>query len=105
MLLPKNKRLTDREFLRWAKEQGGVCCLCLRLHGKIVYADHVHHFGEKGMGQKCSDYEVTRLCAACHERVQGKRRAYFSRTNEWEVLAAMQEDTIALLVGWIARES
>lgn len=55
------------------------------------------------MGQKCSDYEIARVCRKCHAYVQGKRRAYFTRTNEWEVLAAMQEDALDLLMTWAER--
>jgi hypothetical protein len=77
----------------------------MRLHGKLVHAAEIHHMGPKGMGQKCHVYEVARVCHACHEAIQGKRRAYFSRTGEWEVLAAMQEDALNLLMEWVEREN
>lgn len=90
-------------YLVWAHRQRGVCCLCRRLRGDEVQATSLHHYSDKGMGQRCSDYLVARVCEGCHEYVQGKRRAYFTRTGEWEVLAAMQEDALDLLMAWSER--
>lgn len=101
--LEKEPVYKNRGYLAWVHRQRGFCCLCWRLHGEQVSAAELHHWSDKGMGQKCSDYEVARVCRKCHEYVQGKRRAYFTRTNEWEVLAAMQEDALDLLMAWSER--
>jgi hypothetical protein len=105
MVASLEKQVTYKNggYLLWVHRQHGICCLCRRLHGEEVPAVEAHHWGDKGMGQKCSDYEVARVCRKCHEYVQGKRRAYFTRTGEWEVLAAMQEDALDLLMAWSER--
>jgi hypothetical protein len=54
------------------------------------------------MGQRCDDYEVARVCRECHEKVQGKRKSYFTRTGDYELLSRMQADTITLLKLWAA---
>ena len=96
----------DRAFLAWAKEQGGQCCLCWRLTGDRRPAAELHHFGDKGMGQKGSDHLVARLCLTHHHEVQGKRRLAFLRGQVHggglEALAALQEDALELLSGWVA---
>lgn len=97
-MLQKRVRYRDREFLSWAKEQGGVCCLCLRIHGDPIPADELHHWGEKGMGQKSHDYEVARLCQKCHREQQGKRRFAYIRRNEVEILEALTRDALDLLM-------
>lgn len=97
--IPKARRYESRAFLTFAKEQGGYCCLCWPMNEP---ADELHHWGEKGMGQKGHDYEVARLCRKCHERMQGKRKHYFCRTADYETLAAMQEDSLELLMAWTA---
>lgn len=91
----------DRDFLSWAKQQGGQCCLCWRLTGDRQPADHLHHFSDHGLGQKGSDHFVARVCLACHASVQGKRWIAFMREGEFETLAALQEDAIKLLSGFV----
>lgn len=100
-LIPKYKIPRDRDYLAWAKRQGGPCCLCRRLRGDVVFAPELHHYGDKGMGQKASDYEIARLCIPCHHAVQGRKHAAFVRNGEWEMLAAMQEDALALLSAYV----
>lgn len=98
--IPKRQRYESRAFLAWAKAEGGACCLCAALRGERMPAEELHHFGEKGMGQKSHDYEVARVCRACHGAVQGQRQAYFARTGQYEVLAAMRGDALDLLMAW-----
>jgi hypothetical protein len=100
-MIPKHKIPRDRDYLAWAKEQGGPCCLCRRLRGNVVFGDQLHHIADKGMGQKGDDHLVARVCHQCHEGVQGKRRAYFARTGEWEIFSALQEDALALLSAYV----
>lgn len=81
--------------MAFAHEQHGICCLCRERPWT-----QLHHHGDKGMGQRCDDYEVARVCQECHEGVQGKRSAYFARTGLYSILSAMQADTIILLKLW-----
>jgi len=104
MSMEKKKRYRDRDFLSWAKEQRGYCCLCRRISGVLVYADELHHWGEKGMGQKCHDYEIARLCRPCHEQQQGKRRAAYLRRDEVEILEALTRDALDLLMEYTYTE-
>lgn len=97
MSLAKTKRLESRAFLSFAHEQYGPCCMCK----ERPWAE-LHHYGAKGMGQRCDDYEVARVCHECHENVQGKRAAYFARTGLYSMLSAMQTDNIELLKAWAA---
>jgi hypothetical protein len=92
----------DRNFLLWAKQQGGQCCVCWRLAGERVPGVELHHFSsDKGMGTKGSDHVVARVCRKCHDNVQGKRRIAFMREGQFETLTALQEDAIELLSGFI----
>jgi hypothetical protein len=100
-MIPKAKRIKDRAFLSFAKQQGGVCCICLRVHGEQVPAEELHHWGNKGMGQKCHDYEVARLCCACHREQQGKKRMAYIRRNEFEVLEALTRDALDLMILYV----
>jgi hypothetical protein len=94
--------ICDRNFLSWAKQQGGQCCLCWRLTGERVPGSELHHFGnDKSMGTKGSDHFVARVCQDCHRNIQGKRRIAFMREGQFETLAALQEDAIELLSGFI----
>lgn len=100
-MIPKRQRARDRDFLAWAKAQGGICCMCRWLTGAHVPAEELHHFADKGMGQKGDDHLIARLCHPCHETWQGKRRAYFTRTGHWEAFAALQTDALALLTAYL----
>lgn len=91
------ERYESKEFLRFAAEQGGVCCICRKIHGEVVPAKERHHFGEKGMGQKGSDFRVARLCLKCHKKWQGKRGFSFTVNEEFEVYNAMLTDAIELV--------
>ena len=100
-MIVKATRKKDRGFLSWAKQQGGACCLCLRLRGDLRNGDELHHWGDKGMGQKGDDYKVARLCMACHRLQQGKRRMAYLRRDEMEVLEAMTADALDLVIGYM----
>ncbi len=97
----KNKRIRDRDFLAYAKEQGGICCVCRWTVGESVPAEELHHWGSKGMGQKSHDYEVARLCKKCHDSYQGKRRLAFIRMDSIDILEAMERDALDLLIGYV----
>ena len=102
-MIEKQARLVDPGFLAWAKKQHGPCCVCKHLRGRLVNADELHHYGEKGMGQKCSDYQVARLCRSCHGRYQGRKGMAFHRNGEYELWSAMLRDNVDLLEGWVTR--
>lgn len=92
----------DRSFLSWAKKQGGQCCICWRLKGDRVPGAELHHFSsDGGMGLKGSDHVVARVCRTCHDSVQGKHWISFLREDRIETLAALQEDAIKLLSGFV----
>lgn len=101
MMIPKHRIPRNRDYLAWAKTQAGPCCLCRRLRGDLTTGVEAHHWGDKGMGQKASDYEIARLCPDCHHAVQGRKRMAFARNGEWEILAALQEDALALLTAYL----
>lgn len=99
--LSKTLRVRDRSFLSWAKEQGGLCCVCNHLHGINTPAAELHHWGDKGMGQKCDDHQVCRLCVTCHRDHQGKKGMAFHRAGEYELWCAMARDAVALLSAYL----
>jgi hypothetical protein len=102
MMRPKHQIPRDRDYLAWVKrEANGPCCLCRRLRGDLTPGQELHHWSDKGMGQKASDYEVARLCIPCHHAIQGRKRVAFARNGEWEILAALQEDALALLTAYL----
>lgn len=97
--IPKARRHESRAFLAFAKRQHGNCCLCWpNFHS----GEELHHFGEKGMGQKGHDYLVARVCHDHHEEVQGKRKHAFAREGNADLLIRMQADALELLMAWAA---
>jgi len=100
-MMQKQRKQKDRAFLSWAKQQGGACCLCLRLRGELRNCEELHHWGDKGMGQKGDDYRVARLCRACHQGQQGKRRMAYLRRDEMGILEAMTADALDLVIGYM----
>jgi len=99
--MKKNKRIKDRDFLSFAKQQGGICCVCRWMLGDLIQADELHHFGDKGMGQKSHDYEVARVCKNCHDRYQGKRRMAFLRMDRIDILESLERDALTLLIAYV----
>ena len=91
------------EFLRFAKSLGGECCVCRWLEGEHVQAVELHHYGEKGTGQRANDHLVGRVCLACHRKIQGKRRIAFIREDQLEILEALETDNIQILSLWAQR--
>ncbi len=91
------------EFLKFAKQQGGRCCLCWGLRVEETPAMELHHYGEGGMGLKGSDYLIARVCRNCHASVQGKGRISFERLGRTNELEMMEADSLELLQGWTAR--
>ena len=59
-------RRRDFEAMQQARAIGYLtgCAIC----GSTLHIE-VHHWGERGLGQKCSDLEVVPLCRACHHRL------------------------------------
>ena len=87
------KPYRSKDYRAWLRTQHGKCCIpgC---DGKF---EEPHHFGEKGIGQKCTDFLQCRLCRGCHSTYQGKRYIGFERAGEMDVLCAMQRDALLLL--------
>ena len=93
----RQKPHRSKAYLSWAKHQHGTCCICGQRR-----VEQLHHFGSKGIGQKCSDLLVCRVCEPCHSRIQGKRRIAFERRGELDVWADMLEDALLLLEQYTA---
>jgi hypothetical protein len=91
----------SKDFLKFAKEYGGPCCICLWLKGETNWQTELHHYGEKGVGQKCSDLVVARVCVPHHKEVQGKRRIAFLRLNRIDWLEALEADNVRLLAAYV----
>lgn len=87
----KRKPARSKAYRQWVYEQGGRCCVC---NGKF---QEFHHFGDKGTGQKCSDFIGCRLCLECHASYQGKRFIGFERAGQLDILCMMQRDALTLL--------
>lgn len=68
-------------------------------------ADHLHHWGDKGIGQKGSDHEVARVCEACHRREQGKRRIAYMRRDEFEKMEIFVKDALDLLSEYVSERN
>ena len=88
------RRRVSKPFLSWVKRLGGDCCLCGR------YAVDLHHFKKSGMGTKCDDYFVCRVCRPCHEGVQGKYAMSLDRLGRSGDWVAMLEDNTNLLADY-----
>lgn len=92
----RQKPYRSKAYLSWAKFQYRKCCVCGENYGS-----ELHHFGDKGMGQKASDLLVCRVCPGCHQQVQGKRVIAFRRLRQLETWIDIQADAIALLTAYI----
>ena len=87
----------SKAFIRFAKGLPGPCCVCRSEPGV-----ELHHFGDKGMGQRASDLLVARVCRECHGRVQGKRLAHsFERSGMVGEHVALLADNVALLAAYV----
>jgi len=102
--MTRRRRFTSRDFLRFAHEQPAECAVCRWTKGERVPAEELHHYGDKGMGQRSDDTWVTPLCMNCHRLYQGKRFLGFLRAGEHEVLAAMQRGNIELLSAYVQQQ-
>jgi len=91
------------EFLRFAKSLGGECCVCRYTKGDHVRAEELHHYGEKGTGQRANDHLVGRVCIPCHRSIQGKRRLAFLSMDRLDILEALEADNLQLLSQWARR--
>lgn len=92
----RQKPYRSRAFLEWAKRQHGKCCVCEDGHGI-----QLHHFGDKGMGQKSTDLLVCRVHEGCHRQIQGKRLIAFRRLGQLELWIRILEDSLKLLCGYV----
>lgn len=91
------KHYRSKQFLTWAKRQAySSCCLC-----REKLFEELHHFADKGIGQKCSDLFVCRVCRDCHEEIQGKRKIALGRLGRITDWISMQEDALDLLAGYV----
>ncbi len=80
-------------FLRWAKHQGGECCICRWIDGQPgVEATDLHHYGASGMGMKGTDYDVCRVCRRHHGIIQGKSWKSLERAGRLDIWAAIVQD-------------
>jgi hypothetical protein len=52
----------DDDYLAFVREQ--PCCAC----GKSNEPSEAHHFGPRGMGERCSDYFAVPVCVKCHRQ-------------------------------------
>lgn len=95
-MFAKLKTYKSKNFRRWAKRQGGVCCVCNENTGH-----QLHHFGPRGIGQKATDLLLCRVCQKCHDYVGAKRRNAFSRKDELDTWVDMLEDGLELLRSYV----
>ena len=99
---PQNRTAESREYLKWAKQQGGNCCVCRYAQDNPgVPGVELYDIGESGMGRKGSDYMVARVCKQHHRAVEGKRWVQHQRAQTLPVWAALNEDALKLLDMWI----
>jgi hypothetical protein len=87
----------SRDFLRWAKTQMSVCCLCREKPGS-----QLHHL-EPGLGKKGSDLLVCRVCPECHQWAEGKRRIALERMDKLGEWTDMLVDSLKLLSEYTAK--
>ncbi len=105
---PKPAR--DARYLAYVREY--VCCAC-----GAKTPSEAHHFGPRGMSQKCSDYYAVPLCTACHRHfhdkgvVPGRSRedteSLFAVTQADALCAWVQtpESIVEAMISHITRES
>lgn len=94
-MMYKKKPARSKKYREWVFTQGGRCCVC---GGKF---EEEHHFGDKGTGQRCSDFLICRICKKCHTTYQGKRFIGFEREGQLDVLCLMQRDALNLLSDYL----
>jgi hypothetical protein len=99
----KKLRRTSRAFMRFAHSLPCECAICRWTKGERVPAVELHHYGEKGMGQRGDDWYVAPLCLPCHHYYQGKRWLSFMTAGELDVMAAMQRGNLEILSAYAAQ--
>jgi hypothetical protein len=87
--VPKPKAPEQRpEHLRRVREK--ACCVC--------YApppSEAHHFGRRGVGQKCDDCQTVPLCRLCHQRWHSQGSCSpFPRSETIELFLRAQVDLL-----------
>jgi len=97
------ERFKDKAFLKWAKDQGGNCCVCRAISGEFYKGDELHHFDyvNRGTGMKGRDHWTCRVCFAHHAQIQGKGRRWFVENSKLETWTAMLEDALNLLSDYV----
>ena len=98
----KHKRYEDKPYREFIRSK--PCCICAR---KAV-AHHEAITG-KGVGIKCSDYEILPLCEKCHERRHKVGKLTFWREHFFSCLPGITTETIIdfalakLTIGYLSK--
>ncbi len=85
-----------RDYLAWAKTQTAACCVCRARPGS-----QLHHIEVGGMGMKCPDFKVCRVCPECHREVQGKGRNACERLGMDGTWKDMVTDALDLVTDYM----
>jgi hypothetical protein len=91
---PRPNRNDAPEYLDFIRSQ--PCVICARKARPQFSRTEAAHVGQRGLGQKCSDWEAIPLCG-CHHRtgefahhVLGKRFWMFWRLDRYETIQKYQ---------------
>jgi hypothetical protein len=99
----RSSREHDREYMQRVR---GLACIVRHMLPDSAdgwtcdgWEMHAHHAGERGLGQKCSDYETVPLCMVHHRDYHDCTGPFagWSREKRREFAQAAIEDTQAKL--------
>jgi hypothetical protein len=93
---PKEKRIRAADYLRFVRKH--PCCNCIQ-----EAPSDPHHWGPKGISQKCDDLRSCPLCRHCHRTFHDTGRLPGLSKDETVVLFLRTQ--VSMLVEWVHEQS
>src|ERR1041385_153267 len=85
--LPKPKRITNRAYLKWIKEQPCLTCKCSNNPYSLIDAHHVLPKMGGKVGSKTDDTRAVPLCRDAHRDYHDNGREEFEKNYEIDLEA------------------
>lgn len=98
---PRRGRIRDVDYLAWIR--GRACLVCASLMGGQQARTEAAHVGDRGLGQKCSDYEALPLCEWHHRT--GKASAHVLGKLFWQYHQINRDEELARYQCWYEAET
>ncbi len=90
---PRRGRVHDKSYLAWIRTL--PCLICDHYRCEQIMHTEAAHVGDRGLGQKCSDFATVPLCGDHHRRLStshhalGKEFWAFHRLDRAEIIGRL----------------